>query len=603
MENDKKLFVKLKITSLLDLALIVPNSYDDTSLSQSITAGKTGTFEAIVEDIGNLNGKLRISFLLPKFHNRISSIFFRATPYHYQIFSKGSTHYIQGRVEEYNGYLQMTQPKSIKKINHIIPKYKSAIKHCNLVELISKYITEQNLYNEGLNNEEVATLLSIHFPKDINQIQENNKFKNNIIEKLKFIEAYNHIKKLQSKRIDYPALCSLDGEVDSFVDNLPFVLTREQEKVIGEIRLDLNHSNKACKRMVVGDVGSGKTMVILASVMMAYPQKSILMAPTSLLALQLYEEACKYLPKHIKTALVSQRGSQGDYTEANFVIGTHAILYKDDLPSVPLVMIDEQHRFGSKQRQMLESMMSMSDKRPHFIQFSATPIPRTQAMMQSALLDVSLILSTPFDREVTSKIIGKSDFTNLMSHIKDEITKKHQILIIYPLVEQSSEVPYQSLDESRDYWEKRFDNVFVTHGGDKEKENKLIEFRESGDILLATTVVEVGISLPRLTTIVIVGAERLGLATLHQLRGRVGRNGLDSSCYLFTNDIESTNKPLSRLNQFCNTTNGFDIAKLDLRFRDSGDILDGTIQSGQKFKWLNMGEDEEIVAKAKSRIS
>jgi ATP-dependent DNA helicase RecG len=245
----------------------------------------------------------------------------------------------------------------------------------------------------------------------------------------------------------------------------------------------------------------------------------------------------------------------------------------------------------------LEALVSKGEQKPHFIQFSATPIPRTQAMMQSELLDVSLITTTPFEREVLTQTISKSDFPNLLSHIKDEIEQKHQVLIIYPLVEESTEIPYQSLEESRGFWESKFDNVYVTHGKDKQKEEVLLEFREKGNILLATTVVEVGISLPRLTLIVIVGAERLGLATLHQLRGRVGRNGLKSWCYLYSNFPAN-----ERLRQFTKTTNGFDIAKLDLKFRDSGDILDGTIQSGQRFKWLDMAEDEEIVAYAKERV-
>ena len=137
----------------------------------------------------------------------------------------------------------------------------------------------------------------------------------------------------------------------------------------------------------------------------------------------------------------------------------------------------------------------------------------------------------------------------------------------------------------------------MTHGKDKQKEEVLLDFRERGNILLATTVAEVGISLPRLTLIVIVGAERLGLATLHQLRGRVGRNGLKSWCYLFSNTKENF-----RLERFCRTTNGFDIARLDLKFRDSGDILDGSIQSGQRFKWLDMAEDEAVVSYAKQRV-
>ena len=218
-------------------------------------------------------------------------------------------------------------------------------------------------------------------------------------------------------------------------------------------------------------------------------------------------------------------------------------------------------------------------------------------MMESELLDVSLITTTPFEREVLTQTISKKDFPALLTHIKEEIAQQHQVLIIYPLVEQSSEVPYQSLEESRGFWEEKFDNVHVTHGKDKEKEEVLLEFREKGDILLATTVVEVGISLPRLTLIVIVGAERLGLATLHQLRGRVGRNGLKSWCYLYSNTTQNF-----RLEQFARTNNGFDIAKLDLKFRDSGDILDGTIQSGQRFKWLDMAEDEAIIARAKNRL-
>jgi ATP-dependent DNA helicase RecG len=326
------------------------------------------------------------------------------------------------------------------------------------------------------------------------------------------------------------------------------------------------------------------------------------MAPTSLLALQLYEEAVKYLPSDIRVALVMQGREEGEYQEADFIIGTHALLYKKDLPKAPLVMVDEQHRFGTKQRHLLEALASDSvkgdgERRAHFLQFSATPIPRTQAMMESALIDVSLITKTPFEKKITTEVIGAQDFPKLLTQIKEEIARKHQVLIVYPLVEESETIDYQSLTESRAFWEKRFDNVYVTHGKDKEKEEVLLGFREKGDILLATTVVEVGISLPRLTMIVIVGAERLGLATLHQLRGRVGRLGLESWCYLFTRHEKS-----ERLQAFTRTTNGFDIAKLDLKFRESGDILDGTIQSGQKFKWLDMAEDEVIVAEMKNRI-
>jgi len=601
MEADQ-LLKRLKVYTLLDLALNIPISYNDTTLSKSIEIGKIHTLQAKVEEIRSSNGRLIVLFYLPQFDDRIQSIFFRVTPYHYQIFMKGSIHHIQGKIELYRGALQMNQPKSIKNIGQIVPKYKSPLKQSEIRSLIERYITQKSLVDAGLLPREIDILLSLHFPDNIEQIYDGSSLKLEVVEGLKSIEAFNHISKLSKKRVDYPTMKALNGDISEFINSLPFKLTTEQSSVIEDICRDLSSQDRAAKRMIVGDVGSGKTMVILASVMMALPNISILMAPTSLLAIQLYEEAIKYLPSRVSIALVIQNKEEGEYREADFIIGTHALLYKDDLPKAPLVMIDEQHRFGTNQRQQLEAISSDisnngNEVRSHFLQFSATPIPRTQAMMNSALVDVSLITKRPFKKSISTQVIGKEDFSELLSHIKEEISKEHQVLIIYPLVEESETIDYQSLMESRDFWEKRFDNVYVTHGKDKEKEKVLLEFRDRGDLLLATTVVEVGISLPKLTLIVIVGAERLGLATLHQLRGRVGRLGLDSWCYLFTKHSKST-----RLKAFSQTDSGFDIAKLDLKFRDSGDILDGTIQSGQKFKWLDMAEDEEIIAQTMNRV-
>ena len=591
MQEAKALFQKLKIVSLLDLALIFPSSYNNTTLSHSITKGESHVFDAIVKEVSSFNGKLRVVFDIPELNISLNSMFFRVTPYHYKLFTVGTRHYIQGRVDEYRGELQMNQPKSLKRVGDIVPKYSTAIKESSMRSLIEHYISERMLYAEGLESREVAVIMGLHYPKTIEQVNSPDS------EALKFIEAFNHMKKLKGKRADFPALMSLRGNIDPFVKNLPFVLTNEQLMVIDEVQADLKRSDRASKRLIIGDVGSGKTMIILAAAMMAYPQKSILMAPTSLLAMQIYEEAQKFLPSTMNLALVKQSKSEGDYLTADFIIGTHAILFKEDMPNAPLVMVDEQHRFGTKQRALLENMMTNDERKPHFLQFSATPIPRTQAMMQSELIDVSLITTTPFDKDITTEVVGKENFRRLLEEIKNEIAQKHQVLIIYPLVEESKEIPYQSIDEGRGFWEKRFEHVYVTHGKDKKKEEVLIEFREKGDILLATTVVEVGISLPRLTLIVIVGAERLGLATLHQLRGRVGRLGLKSWCYLFTN-----NKKNGRLESFTQTQSGFEIAKLDLKFRNSGDILDGTVQSGMQFKWLDLAEDERIVQVAKGRV-
>jgi ATP-dependent DNA helicase RecG len=591
VQEAKALFQKLKIVSLLDLALLLPSSYNNTTLSHTINKGENHVFDAIVKEVSSFNGKLRIVFDIPDLNITLNSMLFHVTPYHYKLFTVDTRHYIQGRVDEYRGELQMNQPKSLKRVGDIIPKYSTAIKESSMRSLIECYVTPDMLSSEGLEEREVAVLMGLHYPQNMEQVKRPDG------EALKFIEAFNHMKKLKGKRADFPALASLKGDIRPFVKNLPFTLTGEQLSVIDEVQADLKRMDRASKRLIIGDVGSGKTMIILASAMMAYPQKSILMAPTSLLAMQIYEEAEKFLPSGMSLALVKQKKSVGDYLTADFIIGTHAILHKDDMPQAPLVMVDEQHRFGTKQRALLENMMTGDERKPHFLQFSATPIPRTQAMMQSEMIDVSLITTTPFDKDISTHIIGKENFSELLEEMKSEIAQNHQVLIIYPLVEQSKEIPYQSLEEGRGFWERTFEQVYLTHGKDKKKEEVLVEFREKGNILLATTVVEVGISLPRLTLIVIVGAERLGLATLHQLRGRVGRLGLKSWCYLFTN-----NKKNGRLESFTQTKSGFEIAKLDLKFRNSGDILDGTVQSGIQFKWLDLAEDERIVQVAKGRV-
>ncbi len=348
---------------------------------------------------------------------------------------------------------------------------------------------------------------------------------------------------------------------------------------------------KATKRIIMGDVGSGKTMVIFASVMMAQPKKAVLMVPTTILAVQIYQEAQKYLK--LKTALVLSKEKKLDLGGFDFIIGTHALLYRD-LPRCDLVMIDEQHRFGTNQRKLIHSLVSKNDKHPHFLQFSATPIPRTMSLINSSIVDYSFIKQTPFKKDIDTKIIGKKEFANLLEHIKEQIKRGSQTIIIYPLIEASEVQNYQSIDEGRSFWEERFDGVFVTHGKDKNKEKILQDFKEKGNVLIATTMVEVGISLPRLSTIVIVGAEKLGFSSLHQLRGRVSRNGLKGYCFLF-----SYSQNVQRLKDFSATTNGFEIAELDLQYRQSGDLLNGLIQHGESFKYFDIQKDEYLAKKAK----
>jgi len=420
----------------------------------------------------------------------------------------------------------------------------------------------------------------MHNPRNLDDINEKK-----IIYALKWAEIYNYITKLQKKKKIYPAK-PIKASYEEFVNSLPFKLTNDQLKAIEDIKNDLS-KNIQTRRVIIGDVGSGKTIIMLAAAFMA--KKSAIMAPTSILANQIYNEATKYL-KNFKISLITQKSkfSEDDLKNSNLLIGTHALLYQN-LPELNLIMIDEQHRFGVNQRKELEKLASNSTL-PHFLQFSATPIPRTQALILNSFVNVSLIKELPFKKDITTKIVSKEDFNEIFSHIKNEIEKNRQVVIVYPLVEESENFKYQSLEEAKDFWLKHFNNVYITHGKDKNKEEIFEEFREKGSILLTTTVIEVGISLPRLSTIIIVGAERLGLATLHQLRGRVGRYGDKGYCFLYT--LDKNNK---RLKEFANTLDGFKIAELDLKYRKSGDILDGTAQSGESFKYFNEVEDKNIL--------
>lgn len=587
-EQEEK-FKKLGIGSYSELALIVPSAYEDLRLHNKLQTHVMQLIDATVESVYKSPNSLQITFYAHNFGHSITGVLFRPKPYMIHQFNVGERDYYYGMIECKSGFCSMSMPKKVTNVGKITPRYKTQLRTDVMLRLVQMFITKENLLSEGLKEEVAEELLKIHFPaqEPVNL----KKLESKTLNALKYVELFIYMKQLSHKRRYFKSITSTCQDYKKWAERLPFKLTYEQINAIEDIKKDLL-SNISAKRMIVGDVGSGKTMVILASCVMMLPQRSILMAPTTILANQLYNEAVKYLP-NVKIALVTNKSKKISLDAYDFIIGTHALLYRE-LPQASLVMVDEQHRFGTAQRNMLEKLVNIGDKKPHFLQFSATPIPRTQAMIETAHIDVSLITSTPFKKDITSKVIHKKDFKELLEHIKSEIDYGNQILLVYPLVEQSEVLEYQSIDEARGYWENRFENVYVTHGKDRDKEEVLLEFSKKGDILIATTVVEVGISLPRLSTVVVVGAERLGLSTLHQLRGRVSRTGLKGYCFLYTNKSES-----ERLERFTKTTSGFDIANLDLKYRKSGDLLKGHNQSGSQFKWIDLAEDEEIVKSVK----
>ncbi len=502
---------------------------------------------------------------------------------------------LKGKIQLSGGKYQILHPKKIDHTGDINPLYKTVLQNRSVVALIKKYVTRESLSEFVLPEAIIDNILTIHNPTldSIRDKVEDFIFSQKQIYALKFLEIFRHIYLLKQKKVEFPAIKTLDRDLRPFIENLPFSMTEDQQKAVADIREDLQKPIQA-RRVIVGDVGCGKTTVIMAAAFIAGVDKAILMAPTSVLANQLFEEARKMLPGLKKTLVTAKTNiSDEELNEADFIVGTHALLYRE-LPNVAVLMVDEQHRFGTNQRALLAKLTSNENGSPHYFQFSATPIPRTLGMITSSIVNVSLIKQMPFKKDIDTKVIRQDHFQDLIVHIRSEISKGNQVLIIYPLVEESENFNYQSLDEGRGFWEKNFDKVYLTHGKDKDKEEVLNQFAKEGDILLSTTVVEVGISLPKLSTIVIVGAERLGLATLHQLRGRVSRTGLKGYCFFYTKKEES-----ERLDKLTETTNGFDVAELDLQYRKSGDILTGIFQSGESFKWFDMVDDADILQKAK----
>ena len=584
-------FKKLHIANPLELSLIIPSRYEDYRLHTSLHVNSPMIIDATVKHIQKTPSFIQLELYAHNLGHSLKGVLFHPKPYMLHQFTQEERYYLYGEIHCKGGRCSITMPKKIseKHIGKILPVYKTPLRNDILRKLFEKTLHVNLFQAENIPQEITQNIFDIHFPSSLPDEITHKKQ----LYALKYLEIFCYLKELKKKKSSFLSLSSQINDISQWINSLPFTLTDEQLKAITDIQNDLQKPT-AAKRMIVGDVGCGKTMVILASALLNLPNRSILMAPTTILANQLYEEAKKFL--HLKSILVTNKSKKLPLDEYDLIIGTHALLYRE-LPQATLVMVDEQHRFGTKQRAMLSKLVEQGARKPHFLQFSATPIPRTQAMIDSSYIDVSLITTTPFKKDITTNVIGKKDFPNLLEHIKSEISKNHQVLIIYPLVQESEAINYQSIEEARGYWEKNFEAVYVTHGKDKEKEKVLEEFRDNGSLLLATTVVEVGISLPRLSSVIIVGAERLGLATLHQLRGRVSRTGLKGYCYLYTNAKES-----KRLEEFCKTTNGFAIAELDLRYRQSGDLLRGDNQSGKAFKFFDMSEDEEILKEVKTII-
>jgi len=397
-----------------------------------------------------------------------------------------------------------------------------------------------------------------------------------------------------------------------YYNNLPFSLTEAQKKVMKEIRRDLG-SGKQMNRLLQGDVGSGKTLVALMSMLIAIDNgyQACLMAPTEILANQHYETIRKMVEGlGINISLLtgsSKRSLRKTIDESlkdsslNILIGTHALIEENvRFSNLGLVIIDEQHRFGVAQRARL---WEKSLNPPHILVMTATPIPRTLAMTLYGDLDVSVIDELPPGRVPVKTIhFTDSERNKVFGFMRNQIDEGRQIFVVYPLIQESEKMDYKNLEDGWDTISRVFPApkycISIVHGKmtPAEKEASMRLFKEGyAHILVATTVIEVGVDIPNASVMVIESAERFGLSQLHQLRGRVGRGADQSYCILMSSDKLST-EAAKRIEVIIMTSDGFEIAETDLQLRGPGDI-EGTMQSGIPFdlKIANLGKDGQII--------
>lgn len=496
-------------------------------------------------------------------------------------------------------------------------------------ESLPDYILSQFNFPPKIN-----AIKNMHFPENF-ELLEVSKSRFKFEEMLMFFLATLSMRKAQIKTQKGLIIHRNSPNVKRFYKELPYKLTNDQIKALRDIMTDFN-SGVPMSRLLQGDVGSGKTIVALIAMLAVIDEgyQVVMMAPTEILAQQHFNTISNYLSNYnirISLLLGGMNAKQRIGTlshiangESQIIIGTHALIQDDvKFRNLGFIVIDEQHRFGVTQRAELIELARKSHTDleifPHTLFMSATPIPRTLNMTLYGDLDVSVIREMPKNRKpIQTKVVFDENRENVYEFARQEVKKGRQIYIVYPLVEKSEKLNYKSAVEHYEYIRKIFHdcNVGLLHGQmqPSEKDEVMYKFlNKEYDILVATTVIEVGIDVPNATMMIIEDAEKFGLSQLHQLRGRVGRSEHQSYCMLFTKsnfqykikskraDPNERIAAIKRLRTMEETSDGFKIAEVDLEIRGPGDVL-GTRQSGlPKFKFINFIEDVEIISKAKNQ--
>ena len=615
------LLQKLDVTSIFDLLNHFPSYYKDSSTIVTLSeldhiTKKTVIVEIVeVKNIRLRNGKF-IQKGIVKDGTGVCSVTWFHQPYITKTLKPGVEVMLSAKLNPKSSKPEIISPEyePLKEQNihmgKIVPVYPLTkglsvkwlrnrfaylVNQDDLLNKIQNDIPEEIETEQGLINRTKAYKY-IHFPDDINEII-------NARKRLAFSELlgiYIKLKKEQLKRLEGnpPKVDFSINVLNSEIENLPFKLTSSQSKAINEIGDDFN-SGIPMYRLLQGDVGSGKTIVALLSALSVIKNgyQVALVVPTSVLAKQHFDTATKFF-KDIKTKLLiattkNEKESEDTY---DLIIATHAIFYHKEkyIKNLGLIIVDEQHRFGVEQQKNLLDL-PYNKCTPHVLHMTATPIPRSIALTLFGDINVSII-EKPQGRKIPqTKIVPNSKRKDSYSWIESQIKNGGQIFWICPLIEENTENPnlLTNVNELYKSLQTTFPKIQIglLHGKIKDdKKQKILEdFRNNKiQILVSTTVVEVGIDIPNANIIIIENADRYGLAQLHQLRGRVGRNNQESWCLLYTN-LEENPSVINRLKFFSNESEGIKIAEFDLKTRGPGEVY-GTVQAGiPKLKIANFG--------------
>ena len=631
---------ELKIASYEDLLFYFPYKYVDRSKFYEIREVNAklpyiqvrGRFASL-----STQGTGRQSRMTATFSDGtgiLELVWFKGHKYVKESINSEAEYIVFGKPSAFNGKINIVHPE-LEKVNEGQAKISSALQ--------AFYNTTEKMKKGFLNSKAIQKLQQNVFLSFQGKISET--LPASIIERYKFLNLHESLKaihfppnaqvlekaqlRLKFEELFYIQLNILRqrnqrskairgflfGTVGAYLNDfystkIPFELTNAQKRVIKEIRRDMG-SGKQMNRLLQGDVGSGKTLVALMVMLIALDNnfQTCLMAPTEILATQHFETISQMVEElNIKVSLLTGSSKKKERQlidcelqagQLQILIGTHALLEdKVVFKNLGLVVVDEQHRFGVAQRAKLWRKNSQP---PHVLVMTATPIPRTLAMTIYGDLDVSVIDELPPGRKpIETAHYFHNRRNNLNKFIKGELDKGRQVYVVYPLIEESEKMDFKNLAEGYEYMQRVFSEykVSMVHGKMRpaEKDEAMQEFASNrSQILVSTTVIEVGVNVPNASVMVIESAERFGLSQLHQLRGRVGRGAEQSFCILMTS-YKLSEETRKRMDIMTRSTDGFEIAEADLKLRGPGD-LEGTQQSGLPFslKIANLGRDGQIL--------